>query len=324
MSIIERAADLLGLNTKPNQTPAAPGREGGIRDLDLIERAVTTGNKRLENSESGEPIEQSEGRGLAAESKGKSGRALPASATSQTFRIDFDRLRRQSMITPDGERSPISEEFQHIKRQILENMANPKSSRAPANLVMVTSALKGEGKTFCAINLALSMAMERDRTVLLVDADVANPSVPKALGVNAEKGLMDLLLDNRMDPSELLCKINIGKLTLLPAGTAQQHPTELLASDAMRTLLHELSERYNDRLVIFDSPPLLAASEASVLASQMGQIVIVVEAGKTSEGVLKDALGRVEASKVAGLVLNKGEGPGLGNLYGGYGYGGPG
>jgi exopolysaccharide/PEP-CTERM locus tyrosine autokinase len=232
--------------------------------------------------------------------------------------VDRDQLRRQRMITPDGERTPIAEGFRRIKRQILVNVANPKAG-APANLVLVTSALAGEGKTFCAINLAISIALEMDLTVLLVDADVAKPSIPQALGLEAEKGLMDVLLDRRIDLAEVLCKTDIGKLTLLPAGTAHQHATELLASDAMRELLREMAERYRDRIIIFDSPPLLAASEAGVLANQMGQIVMVVEAGKTTQAALKDALDRIDSSKVAGLLLNKGQGPGLGYYYGGYG-----
>jgi exopolysaccharide/PEP-CTERM locus tyrosine autokinase len=238
--------------------------------------------------------------------------------TTQTLRVDLDRLRKQSIITPDGERTPIAEGFRRIKRQILVNVANPKSG-APVNLVLVTSARAGEGKTFCAINLAISIALEMDQTVLLVDADVAKPSIPEALGLDADKGLMDVLLDRRIDLAEVLWKTDIDKLTVLPAGTAHPHATELLASGAMRDLLREMATRYCDRIIIFDSPPLLAASEAGVLANQMGQIVMVVEAGKTTEAALKDALGRIESSNVAGLLLNKGQGPGLGYYYGGYG-----
>jgi exopolysaccharide/PEP-CTERM locus tyrosine autokinase len=221
------------------------------------------------------------------------------------------------MITPDGERTPIAESFRRIKRQILANATNPKTA-APANLVLVTSALAGEGKTFCAINLAISIALEVDRTVLLVDADVAKPFVPKTLGLNVEQGLMDVLLDRRIDLAQVLWRTDIGKLTLLAAGSAHQRATELLASDAMRTLLQEMAERYHDRIIIFDSPPLLSASEAGVLASQMGQIIIVVEAGKTSEAALRAALGHVESSRVAGLLLNKGQDPTRGYGYAGY------
>jgi exopolysaccharide/PEP-CTERM locus tyrosine autokinase len=311
MSIIERVAELLGPIERPKSRSSGPGEKGGIPDLDPIERAVGELTERF-----GFP----EVRKITAQSEAKAGLARPSSGPTRTLKVDRDHLRRQSMITPDGERSLIAESFRRIKRQILENVANSKPG-APANLVMVTSAMAGEGKTFCAINLAISIALEMDHTVLLVDADVAKPSIPQVLGVEAEKGLMDVLLDRRIDLAEVLCKTDIDKLTILPAGTAHQHATELLASDAMRVLLQEMAERHRDRIVIFDSPPLLAASEASVLASRMGQIVVVVEAGKTSEEALKNALNRIESNKIAGLVLNKGEGPGLEYGYGGYGYG---
>jgi len=223
------------------------------------------------------------------------------------------------MITPDGKRTEIAECFRRIKRQVLANASSLRSDARPANLVLVTSALPGEGKTFCAINLAISIAMEMDRTVLLVDADVAKPGVPRALGLDAEKGLMDVLLDRQLNLGEVLCWTDIERLTILPAGSAHQHSTELLASDAMHVLLQEMVEHHRDRIVIFDSPPLLGASEAGVLAGQVGQVIVVVEAGKTSEGALKDALGRIDSSKVTGLLLNKGERPRLGYGYGGYG-----
>ena len=235
------------------------------------------------------------------------------------FKFDRERLRAQSMITPDGERTPIAESFRRIKRQILENIVSPKPGAPPANLVMVTSALAGEGKSFCAINLAISMALELDRTVLLVDGDVAKAGLARALGLNAEKGLMEVLLDRQVDLADVLWSTDIGRLTLLPAGSAHKHATELLASDAMHGLLREMAERYHDRIVIFDSPPLLAASEAGALANQVGQVVVVVEAGKTSEAALKDALGRVDASRVTGLLLNKVEGPHFAYGYDGYG-----
>jgi protein-tyrosine kinase len=298
MSIIERMAELLGPITSPNPRTPAPTEQGSIPELDAIERAVS----------------ESKGRSKFPEARP----ARPESRTSRTVQVDRDRLRKQSIITPDGERTPIAEGFRRIKRQILARAHNPKAS-APANLVMVTSALPGEGKTFCAINLAISIALEMDHNVLLVDADVAKPNVLEVLGLNAEVGLIDLLRDRRIALADVMYKTDIGKLTLLPRGTAHKHATELLASGAMDELLGELSERYRDRIVVFDSPPLLAASEAATLAGKMGQIVIVVEAGKTTQAALKAALGHVDSSKVAGLVLNKGHGPGLG--YGDYGYG---
>ena len=317
MSIIERMAELLGTTARPDRK-SGPIEERASPAQDLIERAAGATSERYPVS--GNVEARPDAMRPAVGSTVKAGLARPTNKGTRTLKVDRDHLRRQSMITPDAERTPIAENFRRIKRQILVNVADPKSG-APANLVLVTSALAGEGKTFCAINLAISIALEMDYSVLLVDADVANPSIPKALGLEAEKGLMDLLLDRRMDLADVLCKTDIGKLTLLPSGGAHQHATELLASGAMRELLREMAERYHDRIIIFDSPPLLAASEAGVLASQMGQIVMVVEAGRTTEATLKNALSRIDSSKVAGLLLNKGQGPGLGYLYGGYGYG---
>jgi exopolysaccharide/PEP-CTERM locus tyrosine autokinase len=272
-----------------------------MRRRDLIERAsVDFAAARLEPGDTDAP-------------------GRPSSRAARQFAVDRDRLRALSLITPDGERTPLAESFRRIKRQILEKVEKPKPGDPPANLVLVTSALAGEGKTFCAINLAISMALERDRTILLVDADVAKPGVPRALGLSAERGLMEVLLDRHVDLEDVLWKTDIGELTVLPAGTAHQHATELLASGTMRGLLRELAEHHHDRIVMFDSPPLLAASEAGALASQVGQIVMVVEAGRTSEAVLKHALGRIDTSRVTGLVLNKVEAVPLEYSYGAYG-----
>jgi len=299
VSIIERVAELLGSVPQTHQKPSTASEGAGSLEQDLIERVAGDTSRR---------------RVLFEDKPARS-----TGSASRTLMVDRDRLRQQSIITPDGERTAVAENFRRIKRHILANAASPRAGATPANLVLVTSAVAGEGKTFCAINLAISIAMEMDRTALLVDADVAKPNVPQALGFEAEKGLMEVLLDRRVDLAEVLWKTDIGTLTLLPSGTTHKHATELLASDAMRALLQEMAERYHDRIIIFDSPPLLAASEAGVLASQMGQIVVVVEAGKTSETQLKDALGRIDSSKVAGLLLNKGESPSLGYGYGGYG-----
>jgi protein-tyrosine kinase len=310
VSTIERAAELLKSLSQAPRKPSASSDAAGNIEQGLIERAVGEVDLRGISSE---------GKEFARESRGGVKPSRPAGEAARAFRVDRDLLRRHSMNTPDGARTPITESFRRVKRQILANVASPKTGAPPPNLVMVTSAVPGEGKTFCAVNLAISIALEVNRTVLLVDADATKSSVPKALGLEADKGLMEVLLDRKVELSDVLWRTDIGGLSVLPVGTAHRHATELLASDAMRDLLHELAERYRDRIVIFDSPPLLAASEAGVLASQMGQIVVVVEAGKTSEAVLKNALGRIESSKIAGLLLNKGEKPSLEYGYDGYG-----
>ncbi len=309
MSIIERAAALLGSAPRAKRTPSASSESAGYPEKDLIERAA------------GDIARLRDGAGDTDHARHLRSNRAPgrlADEPIRTLAVDRARLRQQSMITPDGERTAVAESFRRIKRQILANVANPKAGAPPASLVLVTSALEGEGKTYCAINLAISIALEVDRSVVLVDADVAKSSVPKALGFEADKGLMDVLLDRQFDLADVLWKTDIGRLTLLTVGTAHKHATELLASDAMGVLLRELSERH-DRIVIFDSPPLLAASEAGVLASQMGQIVLVVEAAKTTETALKNALARVDSSRVTGLLLNKGHSASLDYGYGGYG-----
>ena len=310
MSIIERAAELLRSGPQGQQSRPATSEKGETRRRDLIERASADLAQETYLPTDGEPP-------LEPGKTNAPGRS--SSRATRQFAVDRNRLRALSLITPDGERTPLAESFRRIKRQILANVAKPKPGAPPANLVLVTSALAGEGKTFCAINLAISMALERDRTVLLVDADVAKPSVPRALGLHAEGGLMEVLLDRHVDLGDVLWKTDIGGLTVLPAGTAHQHATELLASDAMRGLLRDMAERYHDRIVVFDSPPLLAASEAGALASQVGQIVVVVEAGKTSEAALKQALGRIDTSRVTGLLLNKVESAPLEYGYDAYG-----
>ena len=184
----------------------------------------------------------------------------------------------------------------------------------------MTSALAGEGKTFTSINLAMSIAMEMDKTVLLIDADVAKPDVTARLGIEAEKGLIDVLLDDGLTLPDVLLRTDIPKLTLLPSGSRHVHSTELLASERMRQLTLELSTRYSDRIVIFDSPPLLLTSEARVLAGLMGQIVLVTEESKTPQHAVKEAVGMLDANEIVGIVMNKGAHRKDVDGYGGYGY----
>lgn len=226
-------------------------------------------------------------------------------------RIDIDlvRLAEMGFLTPGG-RSLISEQFRMIKRPLIKQAFAPREPGSnPCNLIMITSALPNEGKTFCSINLALSIAMELDHTVLLVDVDVASPSVLRTLDVNMdaiiERGLMDLLLDAKLDMSDVLLKTNVDTFNVLPVGLNHSNSTELLASQAMGDLLEEIATRYPDRIVIFDSPALLATSEANVLAGKMGQIVLVVGGENTSQNAVKSALDQLKGCKNVSLIYNK-------------------
>lgn len=242
--------------------------------------------------------------------------------SSRYVELDLARLDGMGLVVPSAPRSQIAEEFRVIKRPILAN-AHGKGA-APVdngNLIMVTSSVPGEGKSFNSINLAMSIAMELDNRVLLVDADVARPSILNLLGLPPAKGLMDVLLDEDVGLPDVLLRTNVEKLTLLPAGMPHKNATELLASGAMRSLLVELAHRYPDRIIIFDSPPLMVTTEAPVLAQSMGQLVMVVEAGRTTHAMVKQALAKVQGCPVKMLVLNKARYARTDGYYGYYGYG---
>ncbi len=242
-----------------------------------------------------------------------------AERRSREVELDLRKMNESGLLIPGKERSSLEEEFRIIKRPLLENVRGHGAAKPDrANLIMVTSSLPGEGKTQTSINLAVSMAMELDHTVLLVEADVVKPAVLSRLGVPTSKGLMDLLADRKLDLSDVLLKTNIPKLTLLPAGTASSRSTELLASGTMDALLEELANNYSDRIIIFDSPPLLPSTESRVMASHMGQVIMVVEAGKTPLPAIKQAFATVEDHPVVLTMLNKYQGPKGSEAYGYY------
>lgn len=225
---------------------------------------------------------------------------------TRRVQLDLARMREMGMVTAAGGRTNLLEEFRVIKRPLLKRaFAERAPGKNPSNLVMITSSLPGEGKTYSSINLAMSIAMELDHTVLLVDADVARPSVLRTLGLPPHRGLMDILLDDSLDVSDVLLRTNVDTLAILPAGTSTPHATELLASSSMTALVSELANRYPDRVIIFDSPPLLLTSESRELASHMGQIVVVVEAQTTTQHAVKEALQRLEGFDNVNLIYNK-------------------
>jgi exopolysaccharide/PEP-CTERM locus tyrosine autokinase len=247
---------------------------------------------------------------------------------SRRIEIDLDAAAAMGIVVPHAPRSQIADQYRVIKRPLIKNaMGKGASVIANGNLIMVTSALPGEGKSFTSINLAMSIAAELDNTVMLVDADVARPSVMRMLGLPAGPGLLDLVLDDTKDLSSVLLKTNIEKLTILPSGTPHPRATELLASDAMVKLLEDMAARYSDRIIVFDSPPLLITTESRVLATHVGQIVLVVNAGKTLQSEVKRALATIESCPVKMLLLNRSSSlfkGGYGYSYGygsGYGYG---
>jgi protein-tyrosine kinase len=251
-------------------------------------------------------------------------REQSAARKSERVEFDLDSLAAANLVTPSAPRSQVADEFRVIKRPLINNV-KLRVADAPghANLIMVTSAVAGEGKSFTAINLAMSIAAELDHTVMLVDADLARPSLPRMLRVAEGPGLLDLL-DGSAHVADVLLRTNVEKLTLLRSGTPHAKATELLASDAMRRLVDEMSRRYKDRIIIFDSPPLLLTTEARALAMYMGQIVFVVRAAKTLQSAVQHAMATIEACPLKMMLLNqtRPEKHGAYSEYGlGYGYG---
>jgi protein-tyrosine kinase len=240
-------------------------------------------------------------------------------SNNKIHKIDFDALKKQGFLTPEDIQSKISEEYRVLKRPILKNAFGKNTSPSEeGNLIMVTSSIPGEGKTFTALNLAMSISLEKDTTVLLVDSDVINPSLSKILNLHDRYGIIDLLTDTSLEVSDVIVNTNIPQLRIIPSGLPHEHSTELLASDKMKALAHEISRRYTDRVILFDSPPLLLASQAAVLSQLMGQILIIVEAGETTKENIKSAIDLLDHQKAIGLVLNKTPKGSSGSYYGTY------
>ncbi|HKT77613.1 MAG TPA: exopolysaccharide biosynthesis protein [Sphingobium sp.] len=214
--------------------------------------------------------------------------------------IDRIALAEAGYLLPDGPVTAMSEEFRLLKRDLLTQLGrDPRGNR-----ILLCSAHSGEGKSFCAINLALSLAAERDRDILLVDADFGKPGIPQALGLAGGPGLMDALADPSVAIEDIVIRTDIPSLAVLPAGQRSNNDTEYLASARTDALLGRLTEGRPDRVIIFDSPPLLAASAGAVLASHAAVALLVVRADRTSESALRDAAGMLKGAGQVQLLLN--------------------
>lgn len=321
MSIIEKAVDKLAdKDEQPKERTRLPEAMLEQADDELLDSLTS---ERVDETLSPDDVPEDSAvvpaDGAAAGGARKQRPEFPRQ-TLKHAEIGFARLDAAGIITPETTRTTLVEQFRAIKRPLL--MKAGRRSRVMVhngNLMLVTSSLPGEGKTFTAINLAMSIVMELDHTVLLVDADVAKGDATRVLGIEETEGLVDYLAQPERSLSELLVKTSIEKLTVLPAGRPRSNDTELLASEDMRTLAEELARRYADRIIVFDSPPLLAASGASVLTQLAGQTVLVVEAVRTPQSAIREALGMLRSVQNVGLVLNKSRGDaGPGYLYGQY------
>lgn len=232
--------------------------------------------------------------------------ALSETKGADTITLDGKHLTERGFIYSSSSAHHIQEEFRHIKRKLLNNAFGPTSKTLRhSNLIMISSSTPNEGKTFISINLALSIALEQDKTVLLVDADVLRPSLHRELEFESKQGLLEYLLDEVPSLSNIIYNTNIPNLKLIPAGKPHHLTNELLASTKMAALAEELAQRYPDRIVIFDCPPILGVTETPVLSSLVGQAIVVVEESKTKLENVKKAVAQLNDDIAIGFVMNK-------------------
>jgi receptor protein-tyrosine kinase len=328
LSLVERAAERLNPASPaenadapaPAATPAAAAPVEAAPEpvvISVADSAADT-DQEIIGAVAAPPAPEA---ALAAAAAAPASDGVPGKS-SRHLNLDLGRLQIAGFVTPTGSRTRISEEFRVIKRPVLlRAFATGDEHIEHGNLMMVTSAKPGEGKTFTAINLAMSIASERDLHVLLVDADVQRPSIFQVLGLPPQKGLLDVLSDSSMTPGDVLIRTNIRNLSLMSAGTPSLATTELLASHKMITLMQEISTRYHDRIIILDAPPVLASSEPSVLAIHVGQILLVVEAGKTGRRAVEQSLTHISACPNISIIFNKADATRGKDEFGGYGYG---
>ena len=240
-----------------------------------------------------------------------------APSSDKLIRIEPSALRLAGLAPPEHQQRELADQYRHIKRPLVGAAIGRGAVKLErGQLIMMASAMPGEGKTFTSINLALSMAMEKDISVLLVDADVAKPHISRTFGVDREPGLLDVLHDANANVESLILPTDVPNLSILPAGKRSETATELLASHRMEETVNYLADSNPSRIVLIDSPPLLLTSESRALAHWVGQIVLVVRASFTPHRAVLDAIGQLGADKSISLILNQSKFTTTGYYYG--------
>jgi protein-tyrosine kinase len=294
--------------------------------MSIVERAL----RRLQNSSQGRPP----GSALLREPKPLRAPAAAAPAVADALVVgaaaapvpreslpaSIGSLRAAGVLALPEHAEVLADQFRRIKWPILESVMGKRDPDGhPANIVMVTSSVAGEGKTFTSMNLALSIACEKDFSVLLVDADVAKRHSTRAFDVDDRAGLTEILGDATRDPEELVLGTQIRGLTFLPAGKRQELAPELFASQRMIDVIRTLRGTDPRRIVLFDTSPLLATNESQVLAKVVDQIVLVVRAEVTTQPMVLESVNLLDRSKEIRCVLNQAQGTELAEYYYGYG-----
>lgn len=287
MSTIEKALDKLGAVNSVNVS-VEPSKDRAMSDNTPVisEQAITSNETVATDSANAQTV--------------------AAIAPRNYIEIDLQSLSNRNFVSIATERRLIYEEYRVIKRKLINNAFGGLSSTLKhPNLILVSSSRPGEGKTFTSVNLALSIALEQDKTVLLVDADVLRPNVSRTLEISTPLGLTDYLSSTDVNAADIIYSTNVERLKIITAGKPHHLSTELLASDKMIELVNEFASRYPDRIVIFDAPPLLGVNETAVLAAMCGQAVVVLEENKTKLNELDKALSLLPKELAVGFVINK-------------------
>ena len=227
---------------------------------------------------------------------------LPAAPTDQT------------LVTLNDVDSPAAEEYRRLKSKIMAQLKKDESS----NVLLVASALAGEGKSITAANLAISMAQGYNNTVILIDADLRKPTLAALLNVKHPKGLSDYL-DGNAAVEEIIARTGVPKLTFVPGGRASANPVESLSSNRMRNLIGEMKYRYPDRYIIIDTAPSLPFAEAHALSAMVDRTLLVVRERVSSLQNVADAIASLNGSPLVGIVYNDSDAVDMNRVYGYYG-----
>ena len=231
--------------------------------------------------------------------------AVSVNSPITTIELPLDKLLDDGFLVPDTPKGRMTEEYRRVKRPLLKNIYKDLPARN-SNVIMVTSSVSGEGKTYTAINLAMSFALERDLTVLLIDGDVIKGAAGDILGVSRSTlGLTDLLSGECQEVRQAILSTNVPSLSFLPAGSQDEHVNELLSSSNMARCINELSEQYRDMIIVMDCSPILQTNEANLLAEHAGQIVFVVAEADTPQKLVTQALDHIDKDKYVGILVNK-------------------
>ena len=296
-SSLERAADFFGTDPLGSAPP-----------IDLTGLPPEPGKRLRRARVQASPVEAPpvEPSPAAPDTPVAAPRAAPAIAPTRYGTLDADALAAMGMIVPGSPVSGIAEEYRIIKRELIRGITGaPGRPMLPrGHRILIASANPGEGKTFSAINLALSLAVEADHDVVLIDGDMAKPSIVRTLGLEDGPGLMDALADPHLPVGDCLIQTDLPRLKVMPSGQSTSGDSELLASSRTEALLSQLEAGAPGRIILIDSPPILAASPAAVLAGHVGQLVMVVRADETLEASLRDAVGLVSVCTHIQLLLN--------------------